>query len=202
MDTKAIDNGNIGSTLSFEADIRNAVETMRRGGIILYPTDTVWGIGCNASDPDAVAKIYALKRRDDSKSMLSLVDSVAMLERTVDDIPEAAYQLIEAAVDPMTIIYDHPARLAHNLLAPDGSAGVRITTERFSKELCRRMRRPVVSTSANISGMPPATDFDSVADTIKAGVDYIVAFGHGLGKDSRPSSVIKISDGGVFKILR
>ena len=99
MDTKAIDNGNIGSSLSFEADIRNAVETMRRGGIILYPTDTVWGIGCDASDPDAVAKIYALKRRDDSKSMLSLVDSVAMLERTVDDIPEAAYQLIEAAVD-------------------------------------------------------------------------------------------------------
>lgn len=186
----------------FEEDLRNAIGVLRRGGIILYPTDTVWGIGCDATNPEAIERIYRLKRRSDSKSMLSLVDSVAMLERYVDDIPDAAYQLLEAAVEPLTIIFDHPSGLAETLLAPDGSAGMRITSERFSRELCRRLRRPLVSTSANISGMPPARDYRTVADEIRSGVDYAVAYGRSLGADARPSAVIKVSDGGLIKIIR
>lgn len=189
-------------TPDFESDIRTALDVLRKGGIILYPTDTVWGLGCDASNPDAVRRIYSLKRREDSKSMLSLVDSPAMLERIVTDVPEAAWQLIEAAVDPLTIIYDHPSGLAGNLLAEDGSAGIRITSERFSRELCRRLRRPIVSTSANISGQPSASDFQSISPEIIAGVDYAVAYGRNLGRQARPSAIIKVSDGGLFKIIR
>lgn len=187
---------------TFRDDVRRAVETMRNGGIILYPTDTVWGIGCDATNAEAVEKIFRLKQRADSKSMLSLVDSEAMLERFATDIPDVAYQLIEAADKPLTIVYSHPTGLARNLIAPDGSAGIRITGERFSRELCRAMRRPVVSTSANISGQPAATDFDSIAEEVRRGVDYIVGYGHRLGRDASPSAIIKLGDGGLVKVIR
>lgn len=188
--------------MTFEEDIKNAVACLKKGGIILYPTDTVWGIGCDATNAEAVKKIYELKRRAESKSMLVLVDGEAMLERTVDDIPEVAWQLIEAAVDPLTIIYDHPHGIAPNLLADDGSVGVRISRERYSSELCRRLRRPVVSTSANISGEKSARDFGSISEVIKEGVDYVATYRRDEKSEATPSNIIKVSDGGRIKVIR
>lgn len=187
---------------TLEQDIANCVETMRRGGIILYPTDTIWGIGCDATNAEAVARIYALKQRAESKSMLVLVDSEGMLERTVADVPEAAWQLIEAAVDPLTIIYDKGTGVAPNLLASDGSIGVRITGERFSQSLCRRLRRPIVSTSANISGKKAPAVFPQISDAILEGVDYAAFYRRDDTGSPSPSNIIKISDGGLVKVIR
>ena len=154
-----------------ESDLKEAVRVMKEGGIILYPTDTVWGIGCDARNEEAVRKIYYLKKRADSKSMLVLVGSEGMLQRTVKDVPEIAWQLIDVAVNPMTIIYDHPVGVAENLKAEDGSLGIRITGERFSRTLCDRMRGPIVSTSANVSGKPTPMTFAEISSEIKKGVD-------------------------------
>lgn len=188
--------------MTFAEDINKAVECMRQGGIILYPTDTIWGIGCDAANDDAVKKIYALKQREESKSMLVLVDSEAMLERTVADIPEVAWELIEAAVNPLTIIYDHPHGVASNLLAPDGSLGVRITRERYSAELCRRLRRPIVSTSANVSGKKAPGVYDEISSEILEGVDYVAEYRRDENGTPSPSNIIKLSDGGLIKIIR
>jgi len=133
-------------------DIKQAIDVMHQGGVILYPTDTIWGLGCDATNPEAVAKIYAIKRREDAKALISLVDSEAKVDFYVPDVSEVAWQLLECATRPLTIIYDNVRHLAPNLLAEDGSAALRITQEEFSKELCMRMKRAVVSTSANISG--------------------------------------------------
>ncbi|MDE5814482.1 MAG: Sua5/YciO/YrdC/YwlC family protein, partial [Muribaculaceae bacterium] len=149
-----------------EDDLKEAVRVMKDGGIILYPTDTVWGIGCDARNEEAVRKIYDLKKRADSKSMLVLVGSEGMLQRTVKDVPEIAWQLIDVAVNPMTIIYDHPLGVAENLKAEDGSLGIRITGERFSRTLCDRMRGPIVSTSANGSGNPSPMTFAEISSEI------------------------------------
>ncbi len=188
--------------MTFQEDINKAVECLRNGGIILYPTDTVWGIGCDATNAEAVRKIYDLKRRAESKSMLVLVDSEGALDRIVDDVPEVAWQLIEAAVDPLTIIYDHPHNVAGNLLAPDGSLGIRITGERYSQELCRRLRRPLVSTSANISGEKTSGIFNDISDDIKNGVDYIATYRRDENSAPSPSNIIKVSDGGLIKVIR
>lgn len=188
--------------MNFEEDIRKAVETMRDGGVILYPTDTVWGLGCDATNSKAVRKIYEIKQRAESKSMLVLVDSEGMLERTVRDIPEVAWQLLEAAVDPLTIIYDHPHGVAPELLAEDGSLGIRITSERYSETLCRRLRGPIVSTSANISGKKAPALFSEIAQEILDSVDYVA---HWRREDSvrpNPSNIIKVSSGGLVKVIR
>lgn len=183
-------------------DMARAIETLRNGGIILYPTDTVWGIGCDATNEKAVKRIFELKRRSDAKSMITLVGSEGELQRTVKNIPEAAWMLIEAAVDPLTIIYDHPQGLAPNILAEDGSAGIRITSELFSKTLCERLRRPLVSTSANISGEKTARYFHEISQEIIDGVDYVVKYRQDDTTPHKSSSVIKVSDSGVFKIIR
>lgn len=188
--------------VTFEQDIKNALATLRSGGIIVYPTDTIWGIGCDAANEEAVRKIYELKRRVESKSMLALVDSEAALERSVDDIPEVAWQLIEAAVRPLTIIYDHPRGVASNLLADDGSLGIRITGERFSNELCRRLRRPLVSTSANISGEKAPASFKDISREILDGADYVVSYRREEDMAAAASNIIKVSDGGLFKVIR
>lgn len=170
----------------YEADdMARAVETLKKGGIILYPTDTVWGIGCDASNPEAVKKIYNLKQRADSKSMLVLVGSEGELQRTVEEVPDAAWMLIEAAVKPLTIIYDRPKGLASNLLAEDGSVGIRIADEVFSRTLCQRLRQPLVSTSANISGHKTPRTFAEIDDEIKNGVDYVVRYRQ---EDTAPTS--------------
>ncbi|MDE5875384.1 MAG: threonylcarbamoyl-AMP synthase [Muribaculaceae bacterium] len=188
--------------MTLQEDIRNAVDVLRKGGIILYPTDTVWGIGCDATNAEAVARIYSLKQREESKSMLVLVDSEASLDRLVDDVPEVAWQLIEAAVRPLTIIYDHPRGVAANLLAPDGSLGVRITSEQYSAELCRRLRRPLVSTSANISGTKTPAIFSEISPEIIEGVDYVADFRRDDRSAPAPSNIIKVSSGGLFKVIR
>lgn len=186
----------------FAADLRQAAEVMAKGGIILYPTDTVWGIGCDATNAEAVERIYRLKQRAETKSMLVLVDSEGALERTVANVPEVAWQLIDAAVHPITIIYDQGTGVAPNLLSEDGSLGVRITREPFSQALCRRLRRPVVSTSANVSGRPAPKVFSQIAPEIVEGVDYVVNYRRGEKSAPSPSNIIKLSDSGVFKIIR
>lgn len=184
------------------ADMARAVETLRSGGIVLYPTDTVWGIGCDATNPEAVRRIYELKQRSDAKSMLVLVGSEGELQRTVENIPDAAWMLIEAAVNPLTIIYDHPVGLATELLADDGSVGVRITSELFSRTLCQRLRRPIVSTSANISGRKTPATFAEISPEIIDGVDYVVSYRRDDTRRARPSNIIKVSDSDIVKVIR
>ncbi len=183
-------------------DLKEAVRVMREGGIILYPTDTVWGIGCDARNAEAIRKIYELKRREDSKSMLALVSSEGMLQRTVREVPEIAWQLIDAAVNPMTIIYDNATGVADNLTASDGSLGIRITNEKFSNALCERMRGPVVSTSANISGQPTPHNFSEISQDILDGVDYVCRYRRDDNRRARPSNIIKITRGNIVKVIR
>lgn len=185
-----------------EADLKEAVKVMKEGGIILYPTDTVWGIGCDATNAEAVAKIYNLKQRSDSKSMLALVSSEGMLQRTVKEVPEIAWQLIDAAVNPMTIIYDDAKGVADNLKAEDGSLGVRITSEKFSRTLCERMRGPIVSTSANISDKPTPMTFSEISNAIKNGVDYVCRYRQNEKANAKPSNIIKITRGNIVKVIR
>ncbi len=190
-------------TQQFNDDISKAIDTMRKGGVIIYPTDTVWGIGCDATNPDAVAKVFDIKRRVDSKALILLVDSIGSLYGCVDNVPEVAEQLIEAAISPTTIIYDHASpRIARNAVAEDGSVAVRITTEIFSQTLCRRFRRPIISTSANISGKPSARCFAEIDPEIINSVDYVVNYRRDDNSKPKPSSIIKISDDATFKIIR
>ena len=183
-------------------DVKRAVQVMREGGIILYPTDTIWGIGCDASNSAAVRRIFELKRRSDSKSMLSLIDSDAKLGYYVPDIPDVAYDLMDLAEKPLTIIYDNVRHMAPELIADDGSAGIRVTKEEFSQELCRRMGGAVVSTSANISGQPSPANFSEISDEIRAGVDYIVEYRRTEQTRSVASGIIKLGSGGLVKVIR
>ena len=183
-------------------DVKKAVEVMRAGGIILYPTDTIWGIGCDASNSAAVRRIFELKQRSDSKSMLSLIDSDAKLGYYVPDIPDVAYDLMDLSEKPLTIIYDNVRHLAPELIADDGSAGIRITKEEFSKELCRRLGGAVVSTSANISGQPSAANFSEISEPIRNGVDYIVEYRRDEQTRSVASGIIKLGSGGLVKVIR
>ena len=184
------------------ADMAEAVRVLKEGGILLYPTDTIWGIGCDATNREAVERIYRLKQRSDAKSMLVLVGSEGELQRTVEEVPEAAWMLIEAAVNPLTIIYDRPVGVAPNLLAEDGSLGIRITNELFSRTLCQRLKRPLVSTSANISGEKSPATFADIDPVIIAGVDYVVKYRQEENMPHRSSNIIKLSDSGVVKIIR
>ena len=150
-----------------DEDIKNAVAVLKRGGVILYPTDTVWGIGCDATNAEAVKRVYEIKQRDDSKALICLVDSDARMQRYVRQVPDVAWQLIDSLKDgdgkPTTLILDGAVNLAANLIAEDGSIGMRITQEPFSKELCYRFQKAIVSTSANISGQPPAQNYQDIA---------------------------------------
>ena len=179
----------------FIEDVKRAVQVMREGGIILYPTDTIWGIGCDASNSAAVRRIFELKQRSDSKSMLSLIDSDAKLGYYVPDIPDVAYDLMDLSEKPLTIIYDGVRHLAPELVAQDGSAGIRVTREAFSRELCRRLGGAVVSTSANVSGEPSPANFSEISDEIRKGVDYIVEYRRDEQTRSVASSIIKHTKG-------
>lgn len=183
-------------------DLASAVETLKKGGLILYPTDTVWGIGCDATNEEAVKRVYELKKRADAKSMLVLVGSETELDRTVEYVPEYARMLIETADSPLTIIYDRPKGIAQNLLAEDGSLGIRVTNETFSRALCRKFRKPIVSTSANISGKKTAAIFSEIAPEIIESVDYVVKFRRNDTQKKKSSHIIKVSDNGTFKIIR
>lgn len=183
-------------------EVKKAVDVMRQGGVILYPTDTVWGIGCDATNPEAVKRVYEIKRRDDSKALICLVDSDARLSRYVRNVADVTWDMIEMAEKPLTIIFDQAVGLAPNLLAEDGSIGMRITKEEFSKELCFRFQKPIVSTSANISGEPTAQTFAEISDDIKNAVDHIVKYNRQCKEKHKPSSIIKIDANGKFQIIR
>ncbi|WP_430811549.1 MULTISPECIES: L-threonylcarbamoyladenylate synthase [unclassified Carboxylicivirga] len=183
-------------------DLKQALEVLRNGGIILYPTDTIWGIGCDATNADAVKRIYELKQRADSKSMLVLMDNTAKLAGYINDIPEVAYDMAELSTKPLTIIYDDAKNLAPNLLAEDGSVGIRISNEEFSKQLCARFKKPIVSTSANISGTPSPKNFDAISDEVKKGVDYIVKYRQEETDNPAPSSIIKLTKDGQVSVIR
>jgi L-threonylcarbamoyladenylate synthase len=183
-------------------DLIKALEVLRNGGVILYPTDTVWGLGCDATNEEAVERIYRIKRRTDKKSMLVLMENPALLERYAGKVPEVAYDLVEITVTPLTIIYPKGKNLAANLLADDGSIGIRFTKESFSRELIYRFRKPVVSTSANISGQSAPAGFDEISDEIISAVDYAVNYRRDDQTPSRPSSIIKLGSGGEIEIIR
>lgn len=175
---------------------------MREGGVILYPTDTIWGIGCDATNEDAVRRVYEIKQRQDSKAMLVLVDSSVKVDFYVRDVPEVAWDLIDLADKPLTIIYSGARNLAANLLAEDGSVGIRVTNEDFSKRLCQQFRKAIVSTSANISGQPSPKNFSEISEEVKSAVDYIVGYRQEEMSNPKPSSIIKLDKGGVIKIVR
>ena len=183
-------------------DIKAAIAVLQKGGIILYPTDTIWGLGCDAGNEDAVQRIYTIKNRVDSKSMLVLMENAALIERYVDEVPDVAYDLIELTDKPLTIIFDGAKNLAKNLIAADGSIGIRITSEAFSSELIRRFKRPIVSTSANISGDPSPARFSDIDQGIIDSVDFVVKFRQDEIKKAVPSSIMKLGRGGEIKIIR
>lgn len=185
-----------------EEDIRQAVEVLRRGGVIFYPTDTVWGIGCDATNEEAVKKVYEIKQRNDSKALICLVDSDARLQRYVRQVPEVAWELLEAVVRPTTVILDGATGLAPNLIAEDGSIGMRITSEAFSKQLCYRFQKPIVSTSVNISGQPAAQNYRDIAPELLEKADYVCFSRRQEHKPHEPSSIIKLGINGEVTVIR
>jgi L-threonylcarbamoyladenylate synthase len=186
----------------FDEDIKKACDTLRKGGLILYPTDTIWGIGCDATNVEAVQRIYTLKRRSDRKAMLALIDSPAKLNGYVSDVPEIAWVLIEVANKPLTLIYPEAKNLADNLPADDGSIGIRVTNEPFSKKLCERFRKPIVSTSANVSGQPSPASFCDISEEVKQGVDYIVHYRRDERIKNSPSEIIRLGTDCTVQIIR
>jgi len=187
---------------SFHDDLAKAVEVLRAGGIILYPTDTVWGIGCDATNANAVKRIYEIKQREDSKSMLILMENANLLNSYITEVPEVAWDLIEVSESPLTIIYPAAKNLAPNLIAADKSIGIRITSEPFTQQLIQRFRRPIVSTSANISGQKSPRNFAEISAEIKDKMDYVVNYRQGDLSESVPSSIIKLGVGGQIEIIR
>ena len=185
-----------------EEDIRKAVEVLRKGGVILYPTDTVWGIGCDATNSEAVKRVYDIKQRDDSKALICLVDSDARLQRYIRKVPDVAWQLLDCCDKPTTVILDGAVNLAENLIAEDGSVGIRITQEPFSKELCFRFQKALVSTSANISGEPAAQNYPDIDPKIIEAVDYVCWSRRQEHKPHKPSSIIKLTEDGPVTIIR
>ena len=201
-----------------EEDIKKAVEVLKKGGVILYPTDTVWGIGCDATNAEAVKRVYEIKQRDDSKAMICLVDSDARLQRYVRNVPDVAWQLIDSLksvsgdsvagtemvppAKPTTLILDGAVNLAPNLIAEDGSIALRITQEAFSKELCYRFQKALVSTSANISGEPAAQNYCDIDPRIIEQVDYVCWSRRQEHKPHTPSSIIRLRPNGEVTIIR
>ncbi|MGE5393970.1 MAG: L-threonylcarbamoyladenylate synthase [Candidatus Saccharibacteria bacterium] len=183
-------------------DIKAAIEVLQKGGVILYPTDTVWGLGCDATNEEAVKKLNDIKKRDISKGMIVLMENAALLDRYVEQVPEIAFDLIELSDRPLTIIYDRAKNLAKNLVAADGSIAIRITSEAFSAELVRRFKKPIVSTSANVSGKKTPATYHEIPQEIIASVDYVVKYRQNETQKGRPSSIMKLGRGGEVKIIR
>ncbi len=182
-------------------EITKALTVVKNGGIILYPTDTVWGIGCDATNYDAVKRIYKLKKRQDSKALICLVNNYSMLERHVDNVPNMAYTILDIAIKPTTIIYDAPAGVAENLIADDNTLAIRVINNKFCEKLIKFLKKPLVSTSANISGELTPKSFKEISEEILKGVDYVVNLPNEKSK-AQPSTIIKLSNSGMVKIIR
>ncbi len=194
-------NENFMNDEKLKEEVRKACEVLKNGGIILYPTDTIWGIGCDATNEEAVKRVYELKHREDSKAMLVLLDDVGKLASYVE-VPDVAYELLEVNDKPMTIIYPNAKNLAKNLIAQDRTIGIRITSEIFTKALLYRFRKPIVSTSANISGESSPKCFAEISEAVKSAVDYVVDFRQEETSNPAPSSIIKLGVGGEIQIIR
>mgnify|MGYP002627256734 CR=1 FL=1 len=185
-----------------EADIVQCLKVLGDGGLILYPTDTVWGIGCDATNAEAVKRVYRLKQRDDSKALIVLIDSADHLDHYVVDVPEIARELIDVAVKPLTIIYEGAYNLAPNVLGDEDSVGIRIPSDEFCHKLCKRFGKPIVSTSANVSGDPTAKAFRDITPGVVQGVDYAVEYRRNDNTSHQPSNIILLARDGTFKIIR
>ena len=186
----------------FRDDIREAVRVMQSGGVILYPTDTIWGIGCDACNEDAVRRVFEIKRRAEAKSVISLVDSEVKVEFYVRSVPDVAWQLWECSDEPLTLVLDGARNLATGVIASDGSVALRVTREAFSRQLCMRMKRAVVSTSANIAGEPAPRCFSEISPEILQAVDYVCLSRRDEAPRQTPSHIIKIGPSGEVKIIR
>ncbi|APD07882.1 L-threonylcarbamoyladenylate synthase [Flavobacteriaceae bacterium UJ101] len=185
-----------------QQEIQNALKILQNGGIILYPTDTIWGIGCDATNESAVQKIYDLKRRQESKSMLVLVHNDVQLEHIIKEVPDTAWDIIDLSERPTTLVLDNPQNIASNLIAKDNSLGVRVTQDSFCKRLIQQLKAPLVSTSANISGEKSPQNFNEISPDILQGVDYIVNLRQNEKAQQKSSTVIKLRNNGEVKVLR
>ena len=183
-------------------EINKAIAILSEGGLILYPTDTVWGIGCDATNEAAVQKVYQLKERSDSKALICLVANDPMLEKYITKVPDLAYDIIDVATKPTTIIYDNPRGVAKNLIASDNTLAVRVATDKFCQYLINKFKKPIVSTSANISGQPTPKNFSEISDSILKGVDYVVNLQQDVKTNARSSAIIKLSNSGLVKVIR
>jgi len=183
-------------------DLKIALDILKKGGVILYPTDTIWGIGCDAANTKAIERIYQIKKREDSKSMLILVDEAWRIADYVKEVPEIALQLIEVADKPLTIIYSGAKGISGRLISEDGTIGIRVTSDEFCKKLIGALNRPIVSTSANISGSMPPSNFNNISKELLDSVDYVVKWRQNEKAKSQPSSIIKIGSKGEIEIIR
>jgi L-threonylcarbamoyladenylate synthase len=190
------------SEQNFNDIIRETCAVLERGGVVLYPTDTVWGLGCDATNSAAVRRIYELKRRAEAKAMLVLTDAVGRVDYYFDRVPDIAWDLWEVADKPLTLILPRARNIAPELMAEDGSLGIRITHEAVSQAICARLKRPLVSTSANISGEPTPKTFAEITDEVKEAVDYIVPLRQAETVLPAPSGIIKLGDGGLVQVIR
>ncbi|MFI3315479.1 MAG: L-threonylcarbamoyladenylate synthase [Rikenellaceae bacterium] len=182
--------------------IANVVDVLKKGGIILYPTDTVWGIGCDATNADAVAKIFALKQRCESKSMITLMDSLDRVSLYFNQLPMVAYEMMELTTKPLTLILDNPKNVASNLIAEDNTMAVRVANHEFCRAVCRKLSRPLVSTSANISTMATPSTFSEISKEIIDGVDLVIDRAYEKGATGKPSSIVKLSNNHSVKVIR
>ncbi len=187
--------------MAIDDEINNALTILKKGGTILYPTDTVWGIGCDATNHQAIEKIFQLKQRAESKSMICLVSDFKMLNQYIESVPEVAYDILKYAKKPTTIIYDQPLHVAENLIAEDNSLAIRVTKDEFCKKLIQKFRKPIVSTSANVSGEKTPQSFKEIDPVILEGVDYVVNL-HRDKKSAKPSAIIKLQNNGSVKVIR
>lgn len=188
--------------MNCDIDIKNAVEVLKKGGIILYPTDTIWGLGCDATNAEAVARIYKIKQREESKALICLVDSANRMQRYFRNVPDVAWDMVDYSTTPLTLILDGANGVAPNLIAEDGSLGIRVTKEEFSRQLCYRFQKAIVSTSANISGEASPKRFADIPEEIKNQVDYIVQFRRGEKAPQQPSKIVKLGLDGEVTIIR
>lgn len=183
-------------------EVAKALKIVQKGGIILYPTDTIWGIGCDATNTEAVKKIYALKQREESKSMIILLDNDNKLLSYVRDVPDIAYDLIEFAENPLTLILSGVKNISPALIGTDGSVGVRVVKHKFCQQLIQRLRKPLVSTSANISGQPSPKNFNEISAEIVKGVDFVVDLEQHDLQQKKPSTIMKLEANGHFSFIR
>lgn len=188
--------------MDYETDIEKSLKVLLEGGTLLYPTDTIWGLGCDATNQAAVQKIYRIKSRSEAKSLIILIDDFAKLSTYVESVPAITSDLLESITNPVTIIYSNARKLASNVIAPDGTIAIRIVKDDFCKALINRFGKPIVSTSANISGVEPPALFSQVSDDIKNAVDYIVTYKQDFFTRAKPSTIIRLRDDGMYTIIR